>query len=417
MPISTQIRQKTNKTTINFYQPSPPRPFILRPLAIYSNVIHNPVTTPQKLSFWKTNRYLAAVRTADFYFNLPPELIAQQPAARRDQSRLLVLNRANQRIEHRNFHDLLEYLQPGDVLVLNNSRVIPARLHGVNPNTGGKFEILLLEENSPNDWWAMMRPGKRAKIGTKIQLLDKVGGATDRFAEVIATNDDGHRRLKFSGADNLFGALDSLGEMPLPPYIERHGELAGDKERYQTVYAQTAGSVAAPTAGLHFTPELLEQIRRRGVKICFVTLHVGAGTFLPVKAENIADHKMHSERFEIGKETVSTINAAKKSGGRVIAVGTTATRTLETVARLNAGTLNVYTGKTDIFIYPPANFQVIDALLTNFHLPESTLLMLVSAFAAPGETTRGRDLILAVYGEAVRERYRFFSYGDAMLIL
>lgn len=357
------------------------------------------------------------VRTADFHFDLPPELIAQQPAARRDQSRLLVLNRSNQKIEHRNFVDLLDHLQAGDVLVLNNSRVIPARLHGINPSTGGKFEILLLEENSPNDWWAMMRPGKRARIATKIQLLDKTDGATDYFAEVMATNDDGHRRLKFSGTGNVFDKLDLLGEMPLPPYIERPAELPGDKDRYQTVYANAAGSVAAPTAGLHFTPQLLEQIRARGVKICFVTLHVGAGTFLPVKVENIADHKMHSERFEIGEDTVSLVNAAKKSGHRVIAVGTTATRTLETVARLNAGKLNVYAGKTDIFIYPPATFQIVDVLLTNFHLPESTLLMLVSAFAAPGENNRGRDLILTAYAEAVRERYRFFSYGDAMLIL
>jgi S-adenosylmethionine:tRNA ribosyltransferase-isomerase len=205
--------------------------------------------------------------------------------------------------------------------------------------------------------------------------------------------------------------------MPLPPYIERATEKAEDKERYQTVFAQAAGSVAAPTAGLHFTPELLDKIRALGVKICFVTLHVGAGTFLPVKAENIADHKMHSEHFEIGAETVSAVNAAKASGHHIIAVGTTATRTLETIARLNAGKLNVYKGKTDIFLFPPANFQIVDALLTNFHLPESTLLMLVSAFAAPGEERRGRNLILSAYAEAIRERYRFFSYGDAMLIL
>jgi len=379
----------------------------------YSQAVDN----LQKLSFPAPTYYLAGVRTADFYFDLPPELIAQQPAARRDQSRLLVLHRVDQKVEHRTFHDLLAYLREGDVLVLNNSRVIPARLHGTNPKTGGKFEILLLEENSPNDWWAMMRPGKRAKVGTKIQLLDKTGTTTDRVAEVIATNDDGHRRLTFSGRGNLFDELDSLGEMPLPPYIERQGELAGDKERYQTVYAEAAGSVAAPTAGLHFTPQLLDEIRERGVNICFVTLHVGAGTFLPVKAENIADHKMHSERFEISEETVSTISAAKKNNHRVIAVGTTATRVLETVARQNAGKLNVCKGKTDIFIYPPAAFQIVDALLTNFHLPESTLLMLVSAFAAPGESIRGRDFILTAYAEAVRERYRFFSYGDAMLIL
>ena len=360
---------------------------------------------------------LPGVRTADFHFDLPAELIAQQPAAQRDASRLLVLERKSGKPEHRQFPDLPSFLTPGDVLVLNNSRVIPARLHGKNLKTGGQFEILLLEEAAPNDWWAMMRPGKRARIGTKIQLFAKSGAATDFCAEVIGVNDEGHRRLHFSGAKNIFDELDRLGEMPLPPYIERATENAADKERYQTVFAQAAGSVAAPTAGLHFTPELLEQIRALGVKICFVTLHVGAGTFLPVKAENIADHKMHSEHFEIGEETVSAVNAAKESGHRVFAVGTTATRALETVARLNAGKLNVYAGKTNIFIFPPAQFQVVDALLTNFHLPESTLLMLVSAFAAPGEKWRGRDLVLSAYAEAVRERYRFFSYGDAMLIL
>jgi S-adenosylmethionine:tRNA ribosyltransferase-isomerase len=303
------------------------------------------------------------------------------------------------------------------VLVLNNSRVIPARLHGRNPGTGGKFEILLLEENGVNDWWAMMRPGKRAKTGTKIQLLDKNGAPTDYLAEVTGLNEEGHRRLKFSGTANIFDQLERLGEMPLPPYIERHGEQARDRERYQTVYAQAAGSVAAPTAGLHFTPELLEVIRARGVEICCVTLHVGAGTFLPVKAENVADHRMHAERFELGEATVSAVNAAKAAGRRVVAVGTTATRALEAVARQNEGKLNVYAGKTDIFIFPPATFRIVDALLTNFHLPESTLLMLVSAFAAPGEKSRGRDLVLAAYGEAIRQRYRFFSYGDAMLVV
>ena len=329
----------------------------------------------------------------------------------------MALHRKAGNIEHRQFPELCNFLNPGDVLVLNNSRVIPARLHGKNPKTGGQFEILLLEEAAPNDWWAMMRPGKRAKPGTKIQLQAKSGALTNFFAEVTDFNDEGHRRLRFSGTENLFHELDALGEMPLPPYIERHGEKAEDKERYQTVFAQAAGSVAAPTAGLHFTPEILEKIRSRGVKICFVTLHVGAGTFLPVKVENIADHKMHSERFEIGRATVNAVNEAKRSGKKVVAVGTTATRSLETVARLNAGTLNVYEGKTDIFLFPPAEFQIVDALLTNFHLPESTLLMLVSAFAAPGEKLRGRDLILSAYAEAIRERYRFFSYGDAMLIL
>jgi S-adenosylmethionine:tRNA ribosyltransferase-isomerase len=357
------------------------------------------------------------MRTADFHFDLPPELIAQQPAARRDGSRLFVLHRKSGKAEHRRFPDLLEFLNPGDVLVLNNSRVIPARLHGTNEKTGGKFEILLLEENAPNDWWAMMRPGKRAKIGAQIRLQDKNGAPTQILATVAATNDEGHRRLHFSGTTNLFQDLDQLGEMPLPPYIERHGEKVEDKNRYQTVYAKPAGSVAAPTAGLHFTPELLDKIRARGVKICFVTLHVGAGTFLPVKVENVSEHRMHAEQFEVGADTVIAVNQAKESGHRVIAVGTTATRTLETVARQNGGKLNVYNGKTDIFLFPPAEFQIVDALLTNFHLPESTLLMLVSAFAAPGDKMAGRELVLKAYAEAIREHYRFFSYGDAMLIL
>jgi S-adenosylmethionine:tRNA ribosyltransferase-isomerase len=371
----------------------------------------------RKLSIYAVNRYAVVVRTADFHFDLPPELIAQQPSPRRDESRLLVCHRAGQRTEHRKFQDITEYLDAGDVLVLNNSRVIPARLRGANPKTGGQFEILLLEENAVNDWWAMLRPGKRAKMGTSIALLNKTGGTTGLSGEVIEVNDEGHRRLKFSGTANLFEELEALGEMPLPPYFERQGEQAGDRERYQTVFAQRAGSVAAPTAGLHFTPELLEKIRARGVEIRFVTLHVGAGTFLPVKVDNIAKHKMHAERFEVGEATARAVNAAKKSGRRVFAAGTTATRALETVARQNAGTLNVYDGKTDIFIFPPAVFHVVDALLTNFHLPESTLLMLVSAFAAPGEATRGRERVLAAYAEAIRERYRFFSYGDAMLIL
>jgi S-adenosylmethionine:tRNA ribosyltransferase-isomerase len=301
--------------------------------------------------------------------------------------------------------------------VLNDSRVIPARLHGQNPQTGGKFELLLLEENATNDWWAMLRPGKRAKIGTRIQLLDKTGAATSGFAAVTGVNAEGHRRLNFFGFGNLFDELGRLGEMPLPPYIERHGEQPLDQERYQTVFAAAAGSVAAPTAGLHFTPELLAKIRARGVRVCTITLHVGAGTFLPVKAENIVDHKMHSERFVLSEATAAAVNAAKATGGRVLAVGTTATRVLETAARANAGKLNAHAGKTDIFIFPPARFQVVDALLTNFHLPESTLLMLVSAFAAPGEPVAGRELILEAYAQAIRERYRFFSYGDAMLIL
>jgi S-adenosylmethionine:tRNA ribosyltransferase-isomerase len=359
---------------------------------------------------------LAAMRTADFNFALPPELIAQSPAQRRDGSRLLVLPRKDGRVEHRKFLDLLDFLRAGDVLVLNNSRVIPARLRGANAKSGGKFEMLLLEENSPNDWWAMLRPGKNARAGTQIILRNAKAEPTKIIATVTEVNAEGHRRLKFSGTPDIRRELDLLGEIPLPPYIQREHQLPEDKERYQTVFAQAAGSVAAPTAGLHFTEQLLEEIRARGVKVCFVTLHVGLGTFAPVKAETLAEHKMHEERFEIGEETVSAVNEAKKSGRRVIAVGTTSVRVLESVAAQNAGKLNVFDGKTNIFIFPPFRFQIVDALLTNFHLPQSTLLMLVSAFAAPGEIC-GREMVLSVYAEAVRERYRFFSYGDAMLIL
>ena len=376
-------------------------------------------TTPVKLRIVTPPnlRYARAVRTADFHFDLPPGLIAQQPTAQRDGSRLLVLHRKTGKIEHRLFSDLVTFFRPGDVMVLNNSRVIPARLRGKNHQTGGQFEILLLEENAPNDWWAMLRPGKRAPIGAQILLLDHHGQPTPILATVTDVNADGHRRLQFADVKNLSDELDAIGEIPLPPYIERQGEMAADRERYQTVFAHPPGSVAAPTAGLHFTPQILEAIRSQGVQTCFVTLHVGAGTFLPVKVENIADHTMHPERFEIGEETAGLVNQARPNGGRVFAVGTTVTRTLEAAARANAGKLNVCKGKTDIFIHPPAPFQVVDALLTNFHLPESTLLMLVSAFAAPGEKNRGRELILSAYAEAIRERYRFFSYGDAMLIL
>ena len=356
------------------------------------------------------------MRTADFHFDLPPELIAQHPAAKRDASRLLVLHRKENRVEHKQFRDILEFFRAGDILVLNNSRVIPARLRGANAKTGGKFEMLLLEENAPNDWWTLIKPGKSARVGTEIVLRHANGKPTEIRAIVVEINSEGHRRLKFSGSSNIYDDLDSLGEMPLPPYI-RHGKNSpDDKERYQTVFAKPAGSVAAPTAGLHFTPELLEQIRARGVKICFVTLHVGLGTFLPVKTENLAEHKMHEERFELGEETIRAISEAKNSRNRVIAVGTTTVRVLESVAKQNSGKLNFYAGKTSIFIHPPFSFQIVDALLTNFHLPGSTLLMLVSAFASPNEI-RGREMILSVYAEAIRERYRFFSYGDAMLIL
>jgi S-adenosylmethionine:tRNA ribosyltransferase-isomerase len=352
------------------------------------------------------------MRTADFDFPLPPELIAQFPAAQRDDSRLLVLHRASGSIEHKNFRDVRDYLRAGDVLVLNNSRVIPARLRGTNPKTGGAFEILLLEENSPNDWWAMMKPGKRARLGTEIKLTEKI------IATVTATNEAGHRRLQFSGTENLRNHLDTLGELPLPPYIERdkNNLPASDRERYQTVFARPAGSVAAPTAGLHFTEQLLAEIQSRGIEVHFVTLHVGLGTFAPVKAETLAEHVMHEEWFEVSETTAQAVNTAKTERRRVIAVGTTSVRVLESACGVSSSQIIAGAGRTKIFIHPPREFQIVDALLTNFHLPCSTLLMLVSAFAAPGKMS-GREKILAAYAEAVRERYRFFSYGDAMLVL
>ncbi len=357
------------------------------------------------------------MRTADFNFDLPPGLIAQHPAPQRDESRLLFLHRPDGNIEHRHFLDLPGVFRAGDVLVLNNSRVIPARLRGANARTGGKFEILLLEEKAANDWWVMLRPGKSARVGTQI-VLQGNRQMTPICATVVEVNDEGHRRLQFSGTPDIRRELDWLGEVPLPPYITRANpdEMGEDKERYQTIYARTDGSVAAPTAGLHFTGKLLDEIRARGVKICFVTLHIGPGTFAPVKTETLAAHTMHEERFELGEETVHAVNEAKSAGRRVFAVGTTTVRVLESIAAGNNGKLNVYKGRTHIFIYPPFQFRIVDALLTNFHLPCSTLLMLVSAFAAPGET-RGREMVLSAYAEAIRKRYRFFSYGDAMLIL
>ena len=360
------------------------------------------------------------MRTADFQFDLPPDLVAQHPAPKRADSRLLVLHRSNNHLEHKHFADLLQFLRPGDVLVLNDSRVIPARLRGANAGTGGKFEMLLIDENARNDWWAMLRPGKNARIGTQIliQPSTKAPGKEQLTAIVLEKNSEGQCRLQFTGVNDIKNLLDEIGEVPLPPYITRKdlGKFPEDKERYQTVFARNDGSVAAPTAGLHFTSEFLDKIRAAGVKVCFVTLHVGPGTFLPVKTEILSEHKMHEERFMLEEETVSAVNEAKKNGSRVIAAGTTTVRVLESVAAQNAGTLNVHAGKTNIFIFPPYRFQIVDALLTNFHLPCSTLLMLVAAFAAPGET-RGREMILAAYAEAIHERYRFFSYGDAMLIL
>jgi S-adenosylmethionine:tRNA ribosyltransferase-isomerase len=350
-----------------------------------------------------------AVETSDFDYSLPRELIAQAPEAQRDNSRLLVLNRSSETVSHRHFCDLPEYLNYGDVLILNDSRVIPAQLRGRNAKTGGKFEVLLVEELANSDWWAMMRPGKRARVGTTIQILDSSQNPSSLSATVVEINEEGHRRLQFSGVTDFYRDLERLGEVPLPPYIERPRPVAADRERYQTVYAQRAGSVAAPTAGLHFTPELLENIRANGVKICFVTLHVGLGTFSPIKTARLSDHIMHHERFEIPDETADAIRDAKGSGRRVVAVGTTTVRVLESAVTARSG-------RTNIFIHPPFSFNIVDALVTNFHLPRSTLLMLVSAFATPGET-RGCEIILRAYAEAVERRYRFFSYGDAMLVV
>lgn len=388
------------------------------------------------------------MRTSDFDFDLPPELIAQTPTPRRDESRLLVLHRDSGKIEHRRFRDLLDYLRGGDVLALNNSRVLPARLRGVNVHTGGQFEVLLLEENARNDWWVMLRPSRRARAGTQMVLRYPHGKASAIRATLLDKNHEGHCRLRFSGAPNITDLLELLGEVPLPPYIRRADDhqRQQDRQRYQTVFAQPPGSVAAPTAGLHFTESLLDEIRLAGVQICFITLHIGLGTFAPVKTETIAAHAMQAERYELSEESARKINQAKQTGRPVIAVGTTTMRVLESLAESSSAPLFLPastcssqlspsppqspapatharksgvlagSGKTQIFIYPPYHFKIADALLTNFHLPRSTLLMLVSAFAAPNET-RGRDLILSAYAEAIGEGYRFFSYGDAMLIL
>jgi S-adenosylmethionine:tRNA ribosyltransferase-isomerase len=358
------------------------------------------------------------MRASDFDFKVPPELVAQTPASQRDASRLLVLHRNAGNLEHRRFPDLLDYLRAGDVLVLNNSRVIPARLRGENKGTGGQFELLLLEETSTNDWWAMLRPGKRAREGTEIRIKDVRGELSGISAQVTAKNAEGHGRVVFSGTEDILQCIETLGEVPLPPYIERlnRRELESDRNRYQTVFAHAPGSVAAPTAGLHFTEALLEKARGKGVETCFVTLHVGLGTFAPIKSEALKDHTMHEERVEISPETARLINRAKSEGRRIVGVGTTTLRVLEGRTSENGGGVEPGKARTRIFIYPPHQFKVVDALVTNFHLPRSTLVMLVSAFAAPGRTD-GRDKILQAYAKAIEQRYRFFSYGDAMLIL
>ena len=340
------------------------------------------------------------MKTSDFYYDLPQELIAQTPLERRDGSRLMTLDRRTGQVGHRHFYDLPELLRPGDCLVLNDSRVLPARLYGVR-QTGGAVEVVLLRQLEGDCWECLTRPGKKTRPGSTMEFGDGRLRAT-----VVQALEDGNKVLEFAYEGIFLEVLEALGQMPLPPYIK---EKLADGERYQTVYSKNLGSAAAPTAGLHFTPELLDRIRATGVHTAFLTLHVGLGTFRPVKEEEITDHVMHAEFCMIGAEAAQTINQARANGGRVICVGTTSCRTLESFA-LPDGTIPEASGWTDIFIYPGYRFKAMDALVTNFHLPESTLLMLVSAFA-------GREQVLAAYREAVQQRYRFFSFGDAMIIL
>ena len=341
------------------------------------------------------------MKTSDFDYVLPPELIAQTPAEKRDASRLLRLDRETGTYSHHHFYDLPEFLRPGDCLILNDSRVLPAKLLGKRLPGGGACEVLLLLDRGENVWECIVRPGKHLRSGAKMQFGD--GELSAEVAEVLP---DGNRLIRFSYEGIFLEVLERLGKMPLPPYIKAELE---DRERYQTVYSRVNGSAAAPTAGLHFTPELLRQIENRGVKLGYVTLHVGLGTFRPVKEEDLEDHDMHSEYCVIPAETAALINETRSSGGRVICVGTTSCRTIESWAGED-GTVKPSAGWTNIYIYPGYRFKVMDGLVTNFHLPQSTLLMLVSAFA-------GREKVLAAYAEAVRQRYRFFSFGDACLIL
>lgn len=336
----------------------------------------------------------------DFYYDLPQELIAQDPLEDRSSSRLLVLNKETGEMEHTDFKHMIDYLKPGDCLVLNNTKVIPARLFGEKEGTQAKIEILLLKRKENDVWETLVKPGKKAKPGTKI-----IFGQGLLVGEVLEVVEDGNRLIQFSYEGIFEEILDRLGQMPLPPYITHQLK---DKNRYQTVYAKYDGSAAAPTAGLHFTPELLEQIKEKGIRIAEVTLHVGLGTFRPVKVENVQEHHMHSEFYMVTQEAADIINETKKKGGRVICVGTTSCRTIESAAAAD-GTLRECSGWTDIFIYPGYQFKVLDALITNFHLPESTLVMLVSALA-------GREHIMNAYETAVQEKYRFFSFGDAMFI-
>ncbi len=339
------------------------------------------------------------MKTHDFWYDLPEELIAQTPLERRDGSRLLVLNRQTGALEHRHFYDIVEYLNPGDCLVMNDSRVLPARLLGHRP-TGGAVEVLLLRDLGGGDWECLVKPGRKMQEGQEV-----IFGDGQLTATVRAVREDGNRVVHFSYEGIFLEVLERLGKMPLPPYIK---EELQDQERYQTVYSREVGSAAAPTAGLHFTRELLEKIREKGVSEAFVTLHVGLGTFRPVKAEEVTEHHMHSELCMLSRETAEILNETRRRGGRIVCVGTTSCRTLESVVNED-GSFEAKSRWTDIFIYPGYRFKAMDALITNFHLPESTLVMLVSAFA-------GREQVLHAYEEAVKERYRFFSFGDAMFI-
>lgn len=341
------------------------------------------------------------MKLSDFDFELPEELIAQEPLEKRDESRLLVVHKDKDSTEHSKFKDLIGYLQPGDVLVMNDTKVLPARIFGTRISTGANIEVLLLKQISAHRWETLVKPGKRARVGDKINF-----GNGLMEGEIIDHTDAGGRIIEFSYREPFLQVLERIGTMPLPPYIKKPLE---DQKRYQTVYARQEGSAAAPTAGLHFTPELLEEIRLKGIKTVHVLLHVGIGTFRPVEVEDVTSHHMHEEFFEISPEAAQCINEAKDCGGRVIAVGTTSVRCLETSSN-QAGRVLPSSGMTGIFIYPGYKYKVVDALVTNFHLPKSTLLMLVSALA-------GRDKMLAAYRQAVEDKYRFFSFGDAMLII
>ena len=340
------------------------------------------------------------MKKSDFYYDLPENLIAQHPLKRRDSSRLMVLDKTNGEIAHRHFYDIFDYLSEKDCLILNDTRVLPARIFAQKVNTGAVVEFLLLKQISSTQWETLVKPGKKAREGALFDFSGIMRG------EIVKVLDNGNRIVEFEFKGNFFNILEQIGSMPIPPYIK---EKLEDSERYQTVYSKYPGSAAAPTAGLHFTKEMLQKLAQKGVKIGYVTLHVGLGTFRPVKAENIEEHLMHSEHYRVPEETAQLINETKKSGGRVIAVGTTSCRTLETAAA-DDGTLSACEGDSKIFIYPGYRFKCIDALITNFHLPESTLIMLVSALA-------GRENVLNAYHIAVEEKYRFFSFGDAMLIL